>query len=243
MIDNPKPDLETVRGIVEQIARGLQAFHRLEMLHQDLRPDNIMIDTTGTVKIIDFGSTRVAGVVESRRPAIDATTSSAPRNTPRRNISWAKAAPPRSDIFSLGVIAYQMLTGRLPYGAEVAKARTRSQQRKLAIPSALDDGREIPAWIDEVLEQGAASRSLQALRGAVRIRPRPAPSEPDAFSTRRRAADRAQSAAVLEMRFGDPRGHRCGAAVCAAHQMTYFFILKNASSAAFASAHWSGSRK
>ena len=57
MIDNPQPDLETVRGIVEQIARGLRAFHRMEMLHQDLRPDNIMIDKTGTVKIIDFGST------------------------------------------------------------------------------------------------------------------------------------------------------------------------------------------
>jgi serine/threonine protein kinase len=37
-------DLETVRGIVEQIAKGLRAFHRKEMLHQDLRPDNIMID-------------------------------------------------------------------------------------------------------------------------------------------------------------------------------------------------------
>ena len=65
MIDNPKPDLETVRGIVEQIAKGLRAFHRMEMLHQDIRPDNIMIDTTGTVKIIDFGSTKVTGVVEA----------------------------------------------------------------------------------------------------------------------------------------------------------------------------------
>ena len=44
MIDNPRPSLETVRGIVEQIAKGLQAFHRMEMLHQDLRPENIMID-------------------------------------------------------------------------------------------------------------------------------------------------------------------------------------------------------
>ncbi|SCN46587.1 Serine/threonine protein kinase [methanotrophic endosymbiont of Bathymodiolus azoricus (Menez Gwen)] len=52
MIDNPKPNLETVRNIVEQIAKGLRAFHRLEMLHQDLRPENIMIDSTGTVKII-----------------------------------------------------------------------------------------------------------------------------------------------------------------------------------------------
>ena len=70
MIDNPAPDLETVRKIVEQIAKGLRAFHRKEMLHQDLRPDNVMIDKTGTVKLIDFGSTRVAGVAEAR-PATD----------------------------------------------------------------------------------------------------------------------------------------------------------------------------
>src|SRR5690349_1341118 len=68
MRDNPRPDLEAVRGIVEQIARGLQAFHRLEMLHQDLRPENIMIDKTGTVKIIDFGSASVAGVDERASP-------------------------------------------------------------------------------------------------------------------------------------------------------------------------------
>jgi len=55
MIDHPAPALETVRQIVEQIAAGLQAFHRKEMLHQDLRPENIMIDGTGTAKIIDFG--------------------------------------------------------------------------------------------------------------------------------------------------------------------------------------------
>jgi hypothetical protein len=44
MIDNPRPGLEAVRGLVEQIAKGLLAFHRLEMLHQDLRPENVMID-------------------------------------------------------------------------------------------------------------------------------------------------------------------------------------------------------
>jgi serine/threonine protein kinase len=59
----------------------------------------------------------------------------------------------RSDIFSLGVITYQMLTGRLPYGAEIAKARTRSQQRRLRYKTALDDSRDLPAWIDEVLKR------------------------------------------------------------------------------------------
>ena len=92
MIDNPKPDLETVRGIVEQIAKGLRAFHRKEMLHQDLRPDNIMIDKTGTAKIIDFGSTKITGVAEAAPPDRTSATSWAPRNTPRRNISSARAA-------------------------------------------------------------------------------------------------------------------------------------------------------
>ncbi len=50
MIDNPAPALETVREIAVQIARGLLALHRQEMVHQDLRPDNIMIDSTGNSK-------------------------------------------------------------------------------------------------------------------------------------------------------------------------------------------------
>jgi len=92
MIDNPKPSLETVRGIVEQIARGLQAFHRLEMLHQDLRPENIMIDKTGTVKIIDFGSTKVAGVVEAA-PSIDRNDILGTAQYTAPEYFWAKAAP------------------------------------------------------------------------------------------------------------------------------------------------------
>ncbi|MDH5231324.1 MAG: protein kinase, partial [Gammaproteobacteria bacterium] len=68
MLDHRKPKMEIVRDIAEQIAKGLRAFHRLEMLHQDLRPNNIMIDRNGTVKIIDFGSTRVAGLVEIDSP-------------------------------------------------------------------------------------------------------------------------------------------------------------------------------
>ena len=152
MIDHPKPDLETVRGIVEQIAKGLRAFHRLEMLHQDLRPANIMIDGTGTVKIIDFGSTRVAGIAEVATPV--------ERNDILGTAQYAapeyflgEGGSPRSDIFSLGVIAYQMLTGKLPYGAQVAKSRTRSAQRKLQYDSLLDQNLEIPAWIDGALRK------------------------------------------------------------------------------------------
>ncbi len=54
MADHPKHSLEEVRRIVAQVAKGLQAFYRREMLHGDLRPENLMIDHTGTVMFTEF---------------------------------------------------------------------------------------------------------------------------------------------------------------------------------------------
>ncbi len=152
MIDHPKPDLETVRGITEQIAKGLRAFHRLDMLHQDLRPNNIMIDHTGTVKIIDFGSAKVAGILEAASP-LDRTNLLGTAQYTAPEYFVGEEGSPNSDIFSLGVIAYQMLTGRLPYGAEVAKAKTKSDQKKLDYRSARDEKRELSVWVDEALRK------------------------------------------------------------------------------------------
>src|SRR3954449_1684030 len=152
MIDHPKPDLEKVRGIVEQIAKGLRAFHRKEMLHQDVRPDNIMIDQTGTAKIIDFGSTKIAGVAEAMPPdRHNDILGTAQYTAPEYFLGESGSA--RSDMFSLGVITYQMLTGKLPYGSQVAKARTRSQFSKLRYNSATDHNPEIPAWVDGALRR------------------------------------------------------------------------------------------
>ncbi|MFT5533772.1 MAG: serine/threonine protein phosphatase PrpC/predicted Ser/Thr protein kinase [Burkholderiaceae bacterium] len=148
MIDHPRPDLETVRAIVEQIAKGLRAFHKMEVLHQDLRPENIMIDTQGTVKIIDFGSTSVAGIAEL---APDMNTMPGTFQYAAPEYFLGEAGTTSSDLFSLGVITYQMLTGRLPYGASVAKTRTRSQQNALRYVSAVEDQRAIPVWMDGAL--------------------------------------------------------------------------------------------
>jgi serine/threonine protein phosphatase PrpC len=160
MTDHPRPDLETVRGIVEQIGRGLQAFHRMEMLHQDLRPENIMIDKSGTVKIIDFGSVSVAGVDEQASP-----------DEPSRILGTLQYTAPeyfvgdagseRSDLYSLGVIAYQMLSGRLPYEAAAARVRTRAAQRKLRYATVLDEKRDTPPWIDAALRKAVHPESLE----------------------------------------------------------------------------------
>lgn len=152
MIDNPKPDLAAVRDIIEQIARGLQTFHRMEMLHQDLRPENIMIDRTRTVKIIDFGAVRVSGVVEAE-PAADHDSILGTQQYTAPEYFLGEGGSEWSDQFSLGVIAYQMLTGRLPYGAQMARARTRAQFRKVRYVPASGDDRAIPVWIDGALRR------------------------------------------------------------------------------------------
>ncbi|MFG3454171.1 protein kinase [Stutzerimonas stutzeri] len=152
MIDNPRPDLETVRGIIEQIAKGVRAFHRLEMLHQDLRPANIMIDATGTVKIIDFGSTRVAGLMEMASP-IERSDLLGTAQYTAPEYFLGESGSTRSDQFSLAVITYQMLSGKLPYGAGVARCRTRAAQNKLSYQPIREHERGMPAWIDDVLRK------------------------------------------------------------------------------------------
>jgi len=150
MIDNPKPELNTVRAIVEQIAKGLMAFHRQEMIHQDLRPENIMIDNNGIVKIIDFGSTKVAGLMEISSPiAHQDNLGTAQYTAPEYFLG--EQGTNNADIFSLGVITYQMLTGNFPFGTEVARATTKNAQKRLRYRSVLDDDREIPVWLDDTL--------------------------------------------------------------------------------------------
>ena len=108
MKENPKPPVQEVVYLLEQIGKGLRAMHRKEIVHQDLKPDNIMITRDGVVKLIDFGACYVAGVAEIATPfmrdkALGTVDYSAPE------VAMAKSVCVQSDIFSLGVIAFQML--------------------------------------------------------------------------------------------------------------------------------------
>ena len=152
LIDNPDPDIETVRIMIEQIALGLQAMHRKEILHQDLRPENVMIDNNGTVKIIDFGAVHVAGIVEAEN-TLEQTGLPGTALYMAPEYFVGEVISIRSDLFSLAVIAYHMLSGRFPYGSQVAKCTTAAAQRKLSYQSVLDEEKAIPNWIDVTLQK------------------------------------------------------------------------------------------
>ncbi|WP_417280593.1 protein kinase domain-containing protein [Celeribacter sp.] len=181
MDDHPAPDLDPdldkVRDIIGQIVVGLRAFHRKEMLHQDLRPENIMIDDAGTVKIIDLGSTSVAGVEEAAAgvlgPLPGTFQYTAPEYFSGDFVTW------RSDQYALGVIAYEMLTGRLPFGAEVARIQTRRDLLRLRYRPARDEGSPVPAWMDAALKRATqpdAARRYDALSEFVAELKRPGQS-------------------------------------------------------------------
>lgn len=152
MRDHPKPALDEVRGIVEQVGKGLRAFHRQDMLHQDIRPENVMLDRTGTARIIDFGSVSVAGVVEmAAHPEGWTLLGAALYAAPEYFLGERGSV--RSDLFALGVLTYQMLTGQLPYGIDIPRCKSRGEQRKLTYKPARDTDPSIPAWVDEALRK------------------------------------------------------------------------------------------
>ena len=148
--DHPTPTVEEVRDIIEQVAKGLQAMHRMEMIHQDVRPANVIIDANGTARLLDFGSTRVAGLADIARPHAP-VPGFAQYAAPE--FFLGDTGTPAADLFSLAVMTYELLCGRLPYGLDLVKTRTLAEQRKLAYQSVIDERRPIPPWLDPVLRK------------------------------------------------------------------------------------------
>ncbi len=148
MDDLPQSTLTQTRNFILQISRGLRAFHRLEMIHQDLKPDNIIIDEHGSLKIIDFGSTKIAGIEEISKP-IESNNILGTINYTAPEYHTGELGSNRSDIFSMAVIAYELLTGKLPYGKELS-ARNLG---KVSYISARNFAKDLPEWVDKALEK------------------------------------------------------------------------------------------
>jgi serine/threonine protein phosphatase PrpC len=151
MRDNPRAGFSRVRTIVEQIGKALRAFHRQDMLHQDVRPANVMIDSVGTAKLIDFGAVRVAGISEGVGTEAESVLGTQQYSAPE--YFMGEGGSSRSDVFSLAVIAYQMLTGQLPYGPESSQVRNRAGLNRLKYEPVYNYNRSCPAWIDGALRK------------------------------------------------------------------------------------------
>ncbi len=134
--------------LIIQICRALNAAHSEGVVHRDLKPHNVMVDQQGTVQVMDFGlaaSTEMTGFTQT-----GALLGTPEYMSPEQ--AKGEKADARSDIFALGIIFYEMLTGGTPYSAESAYSTLLKRTQERAVPvSKLDPS--IPQHVSEVVSK------------------------------------------------------------------------------------------
>ncbi|MBT3812006.1 MAG: bifunctional protein-serine/threonine kinase/phosphatase [Gammaproteobacteria bacterium] len=148
--DQTEVDLTMIRNIVSQAISGLRAFHRLDMLHQDIKPGNIMITAEGLVKIVDFGSTKIAGIADISTP-IERKELLGTKHYTAPEYLIEQSGTTQSDLFSLGCIIYEMITAKLPYGDGLAKAADQRALNRLKYIPISNHIANIPHWVDKAV--------------------------------------------------------------------------------------------
>ena len=154
MLDNPHPPIEDVRRLVADIAKALRAFQRLQIVHRDLKPENVMIDRDGNPKLVDFGTAYVQGFDELE---------SAVREThPVGSVGYVapecllgQPATHAADIYALGIVAYEMLAGSLPYKPPLSRD-AKAYLNRPYVPLAKAGRSDVPKWMDLALAKATA---------------------------------------------------------------------------------------
>ncbi len=125
--------------IVPQICEALQYAHDEDVVHRDIKPENVLLDKKGRVKIADFGLAKILGIEpKDFRLTGEGQVMGTPHYMAPEQVEHPQAVDHRADIYSLGVVFYEMLTGELPLG-------------RFAPPSSRARGMQIDVRLDEVV--------------------------------------------------------------------------------------------
>ncbi len=123
-------DVDQAVEVVAQACRGLDYAHRNGVVHRDVKPGNLLVSDADVVKLADFGIARATD--QSSITQVGSVLGTAAYLAPEQ--ARGEEAGPRADLYSLGVVTYQLLSGRLPYEATSLSELALKQQRELPIP-------------------------------------------------------------------------------------------------------------
>ncbi|MEO8435874.1 MAG: protein kinase [Pyrinomonadaceae bacterium] len=157
----PMP-LSRVVEIIRQVGSALDAAHAEGVIHRDLKSDNIMlVDSNGAdwAKVLDFGIAKITERVGSFDPGITAPNLiiGTPQYMSPEQCSQSSELDSRSDIYSLGVILYEMLIGHVPFTGESPTAIMMKHLQE-APPSVLEEREDLPASVGQVVAKALAKR-------------------------------------------------------------------------------------
>ena len=129
--------------VVRQTLLALDHAHRQGIVHRDIKPENILVTTEGVVKVADFGLARA--YAEGRQTQAGTVTGTVQYLAPEQ--IRGEPADPRSDLYSLGIVSYELLTGRLPFTGETAMSIAyKHLSGRVPVPSATV--RSVPTELD-----------------------------------------------------------------------------------------------
>ena len=159
--------IDEVVRIGADLAQAVQSLHSQDAIHLDVKPENILINEKGKLTLIDFGLSHHARYPDLLAEEMRKGIGSAPYISPEQVAGIRSDS--RSDIFSIGVIMYELLTGELPFG----NPQTMSGLRKRMLaepfpPRAIR--REIPRWLQEVVLRCLEPRAADRYQSAARLR-------------------------------------------------------------------------
>jgi tetratricopeptide (TPR) repeat protein/predicted Ser/Thr protein kinase len=146
--------IDDIVNIGLQIASGLDAAHKKGVVHRDIKSDNIMVTEDGVVKIMDFGLAKLRGA--SRLTEVGTTVGTLSYMSPEQ--IQGKKLDHRSDIFSFGVVLYEMITGRLPFGGDYAQSIAYSILNETPDPLARYKA-DVPDGLQRIVDKTLAKAS------------------------------------------------------------------------------------
>ena len=149
-------DYKTAVPLFVKVLESMQPAHEMGIMHRDVKPANIMLTTWGTVKLMDFGIARVLGAARQTREG--ALVGTMEYIAPER--IKGKEGGPAADIYSLGVVLYEMLAGQLPFSNENEFELMRMHLEGVA-PTFAEVGVQVPPEIEAVVRKSMAKQEAE----------------------------------------------------------------------------------